>query len=205
MCGMKVIVVACLAALALAGAVEARKVDILGRELMRLGQAAKCADKASPWRLWCIAVDFRSGSAAELPKGKTLLGLTIAIGYDKDVGAALRDRVSLSVLAVGATGKVKETALTPSNADETKPIAEAVFNVSAVLKGKAKTAKVPEDLAAYIKTITPTYDATKSGDEWIWQGKTYSEARKVDAYWIVVEHADPDEGIFVSIFTDAWE
>ena len=202
---MKVIVMASLAALVVSSAVEARKLDVVGRELTRLGKAAKCADKTSPWRPWCIAVDFRKGTAAELPKGKTLLGLTIAIGYDKDDGAALSDRVSLSVLAVGATGKVKETAITPSTAEEEKPIAEAVFNVAAVFKDRAKTAKVPNDLAGYIKTITPAYETTKSGDEWTWKGKTYSEARKVGAYWVVVEHADPDDGLFISIFTDAWE
>ena len=35
--------------------------------LAALQTAAKCTDKASPWRPWCIAADFEKGTAAELP------------------------------------------------------------------------------------------------------------------------------------------
>ncbi|HLL22516.1 MAG TPA: hypothetical protein VK427_10310, partial [Kofleriaceae bacterium] len=96
--------------------------------LETLAAAAKCDDKASPWRPWCIATKFEQGTAAALPS-KNLVGLTVALETGKDVATALRDRVTFVALAVtrdGTLAKLKLTDVTPESEAERTQVAEAV-------------------------------------------------------------------------------
>jgi hypothetical protein len=122
--------------------------DKLATALGQLATAANCSNKASPWRPWCIAATgWATGKPGELPKGKVLLGLTIELEDGKDVAKQLSDAVGMSALVIDADGKVKVTYVTPSNPDEGKTIATAIFNLSSELKGKTASAQVPKDLA----------------------------------------------------------
>src|SRR5580698_2261287 len=69
--------------------------DVATERLGALKTAARCDDPASPWRPWCIAAAYDTGTAAALPVGKVLVGLTIELETGKDVATALSDAVSL--------------------------------------------------------------------------------------------------------------
>lgn len=179
--------------------------DIATERLAALKTAARCDDAKSPQRVWCTVAAFDTGTAAALPTGKVLVGLTIELETGKDVAAALRDKVSLAGWSVASDGKVKLTSITPDNAQEGQMIGEAVGATAAVFKGLAKTAKLPADLTSYVKTLPAKYPATKSGGEWVWTGASAGRARKVGAYWVVIEVPDAQNGVFATILTDAWE
>jgi len=184
---------------------RADEFDKLGDRLGKLATAASCADKTSPWRPWCIAATgWATGKAGELPKGKVLLGITIELEDGKELAVQLRDKVSLAAFAIDKDGKVKVTSVTPSNDDESKSIAAAVFAVSSQMKGKASVAKVSKDLAGYVGGLHGKYDATKGPAEWSWKGASAGRGRQVGSYWVVVETPDRGNGYFVSIMTDAW-
>lgn len=189
---------------AVAGADEA-KVDVTSERLSALRTAAKCQDKASTWRPWCIAADFETGTAAALPKGKVLVGMTIELETGKDAAAALSSSVSFTALAIGKDGKVKLTMVKPENDGEMKAVAEAVFNTSAVFKAKSNSAKMPKALGDYFKTLKGAYAAKKAGKSWAWTGASEARMRKVGAFWVVVEVPKANNGIFATILTDAWE
>jgi len=177
--------------------------DVTSDELSALGTAAKCSDKASVFRPWCIATGFDKGTA-DLPKGKVLVGLTVALEKGKEE-AALTDKVTFVALAVDADGKVKLTDVKPTSADEQKTVGEAVANLALLFKDKAKTAKLPKDLADYVKTLKGSYATTKTDKEVTWTGAAPSRMRKVGAYWVIVETPKDGKGIFATILTDAWE
>ncbi len=73
--------------------------DKVDATLAQLHAAAKCEDKASVWRVWCIAADYNKGQIADLPS-KNLVGLSIAMTFGGDAGKELVNSVSPSVLAV---------------------------------------------------------------------------------------------------------
>ncbi len=195
-----------LCALALVGFPLAARADdkVITDELASLKAAAKCEDAASPWRPWCIATQFATGAAGELPKGKILVGLTVELEKGKEV-QALTDRVSFVALVVGSDGKVKLASVTPSNPEEQKMMAAAVMGVAVVFKGKATSAKIPADLARYLKSLKGEYAPTKAGAEWTWAGASASHLRKVGASWVVIEVPKAGNGVFATILTDAWE
>lgn len=178
-------------------------VDPAEAPLAKLATAAKCSDKASPWRPWCIATDWAKGAAPDLPAGKVLVGLTIELENGKDFAQALSDRVSFSAFAIGRDGKVKLASVTPSDDKEKAMMAEAVMNTAVVFKGKAKTAKLPKDLAGYLKTIAGAYKPTRTGGAWSWTGERASRARKVGDVWVVIE--SHPKGTFATILTESWE
>ncbi len=182
----------------------APKVDVIATQLDGLKTAAKCADATSPWRPWCIATRFATGTVADLPKGKVLVGLSIRLEKGKDLADALSNRVTLAALAIDADGKVKLTDVTPSNDGESTMIGKAVFNASAVFKGKATSIDVPKELAGYIGTLKGAYAATRTATEWTWTGKSAMHLRKVDKFWVAIEVPDAQDGIFATILTDAW-
>jgi hypothetical protein len=179
--------------------------DIITGRLAALREAAKCSDKASPWRPWCIAADFTKGTAGELPKGKVLAGMTIELETGKDAKDALSKSVTFVALAVDADGKVKLTDVKPTSEEETKAVTEAVFNLANLFKGKARTAKLPADLVSYLKGRKGAYATTKSGNEWTWTGASPSKLRKVGTFWVAIEMPAKGNGIFATILTDAWE
>ncbi|HEY1558903.1 MAG TPA: hypothetical protein VGF94_28965 [Kofleriaceae bacterium] len=197
-----------LVALVLSFAVPARADstgDKLTAALGKLATAASCSNKASPWRPWCIAATgWAGGKVGELPKGKVLLGITIELEDGKDTAKQLGDAVGLSAWAIDGDGKLKVTYVTPSNEDEKKPIAEALFDLSSQMKGKTASAAIPKDLAGYVGGLKGAYAATKGKTEWTWQGKSAARARQVGAYWVVVETPDAGNGFFVTVFTPAW-
>src|SRR5450432_4084106 len=71
------------------------KKDLVTAQLDELRAAAKCDDKASVWRPWCIAADWSKGTAGDLPKGKVLVGLTIELEQGKSASDALSNKVTL--------------------------------------------------------------------------------------------------------------
>jgi hypothetical protein len=190
--------------LVLGGTARADKVDPIAAGLTKLGTAAKCTDKASPWRPWCIATDFAKGTAAALPK-KALVGMTVELEDGKDFADALSQKVTFVALAIDKDGKVKLTDVKPESPEETKSVGEAVFNAAAVFKGKATTAKLPAELSGYVKTLKGAYATKKEGGSWMWKGKSTSQLRKVGNFWVIIERPDAGNGIWATILTDAWE
>lgn len=175
-------------------------------QLEELATAAKCTDKASPWRPWCIATEFAKGSGAALPK-KNLVGITVELEKGKDVASAIRDRVTL--VALGITKKGKETKLKltdvkPENDDENLAVVSAIAAVSTVLKGKAATAKLPKALAEYLSGRPGEYVVTQGKGGWTWEGANPSELRKVGKFWVLIETAKTGNGIWATVLTDAW-
>jgi hypothetical protein len=194
---------------ALASPVAAEKLepappDPIADELAALKVAAKCSDKASVWRPWCIAADFETGTAAALPRGKVLVGMTIRLLKGKEVDA-LTNGVTFTALAVAADGKVKLAQVVPSNKDEEKMTAEALFNAAAVFKGKAKKAKLHKDLVSFLKSMKGEYATTKAGKEWTWPGPAGSKLRKVGAFWVAIEVPEQKDGVMATILTADWE
>jgi len=199
-----VLVVAAIAPAAMAKKV-APKVDVVAASLGELRTAANCQDKASPWRPWCIAAEFPSGTAGELPKGKILVGMTVELQQGKDAKQALSDKVSFVALAIDQDGKAKLTDVKPTSKDEEQAVMESIFNTTAVFKGKATTATIPKDMAGYLKTLKGQYATTKGPTEWTWTGQTQSRMRKVGAFWVVIEIPKAGNGVFATILTDAWK
>ena len=195
-----------LAAVLSASPVQAKKMmDPLFVALGNLATAAQCDNKASPWRPWCIAATgWTDGTAADLPAGKVLVGMTIEVENGKDLKQALSDAVSLTAFAIGKDGTVKVTTVKPTSDAESKSVGEAVFNLAAVFKDKAKVAKLPKDLASYVAGLKGAYPATKGATEWSWKGASAGRARKVGPWWVVIESPDAQNGFFVTILTDAW-
>lgn len=189
---------------ALAGTARAES-DPVASKLAALGKAAKCEDKASPWRPWCLAVNGWAGGKAEaLPTGKVLVGLTVELEDGKDVATALSEAVSLSALAIDKDGKVKMTMVTPSNDGEKQAIAEAVFNLANLFKGRDTAAKLPKELADYISGLKGAYATTKGKQEWTWKGASAGRARKAGSTWLVVESPEKANGVWVTILTEQW-
>ncbi len=189
-----------------ASPVQAKKMmDPLVGALANLATAAECDNKASLWRPWCIAATgWRDGTAADLPVGNVLVGITLEIQDGKDLKQALSDSVSLTAFAIGKDGTVKVTTVKPTSDAESKSVGEAVFNLAAVFKDKAKVAKLPKDLASYVAGLKGAYAATKGTTEWTWKGASSGRARKVGPWWVVIESPDAQNGYFVTILTDAW-
>lgn len=184
---------------------NAEKPDPIAQSLGTLAAGAKCSDKASPLRPWCIATEaLTKGTASSLPK-KALVGMTVELEDGKDVAEALSTKVTFVVLAVEADGKVKLTDVKPDGADEEKAVAEAVFNTAGVFKGKTKTAKLPAALSSYVKTLKGAYATKKVGNAWTWKGKSESQLRKVGAFWVILERPEAQNGLWATILTDAWE
>jgi hypothetical protein len=184
---------------------SAADTDLVTKQLAALGDAASCKDAASPFRPWCIAADFANGKLADLPKGKTLVGITVELEVGKDAKAALTDKVIPAALVIDDKGMVKITDITPSNDGEKTMLGEAVFNLSTVFKHKARTAKLPKDLASYVKTMKAKYKPSKSPTEWTWTGESAARLRRVGDFWVSVETPTEKNGIWVSVFTDKWE
>ncbi len=198
-----IVVLACVAVGSVA--LADKPADPVAMALGELQTAAKCEDKASVWRPWCIAAAYETGTAAALPKGKVLVGMTIELEQRKSVTDALSNKVSFVALAIGKDGKVKLTDVKPTSAAEQQSVGEAVAAATMVFKGKAKTAKLPADLAAYFKTLKGAYPAKKTGKAWTWAGASASQLRKVGQFWVVIEVPKAKNGVFATILTDAWE
>jgi hypothetical protein len=195
--------------LVLSSVARADQGDLVATQLTALRTAATCStkdsDKPSPFRPWCIATDFAKGTSAPLPRGKILVGLTIELQTDKDAADELIHGVTFAALAVDKDGKLKLTDVKSTSEEDLKALGEAVFNVAAVFKGKAATAKLPKELADYAKTLKGAYTATKAGAEWTWQGASTARMRKVGAFWVIVETPKAANGIFATILTDKWQ
>ncbi len=189
-----------------ASPVHAKKMtDPLTGALANLATAAQCDNKASLWRPWCIAATgWSNGTAADLPVGKVLVGMTLEIQDGKDLKQALSDAVSLTAFAIGNDHAVKVTTVKPTSDAESRSVGEAVFDLAAVFKDKADVAKLPKDLASYVAGLKGAYPATKATNEWTWKGASAGRARKVGRWWVVIESPNAHNGFFVTILTDAW-
>ncbi len=172
--------------------------------LARLSIGAKCIDKASPWRPWCIAVNWNKGAAGALPT-KSLVGITVELEDGKDVAEALSQKVTFVALAVDKDGKVRLTDVKPGNDAEVTTVGEAVFAAASVFKDKTKTAKLPAELSAYVKTLKGAYATKKANNAWSWTGKSTSQLRKVGKFYVVIERAEAQNGIWATVLTDSWE
>jgi hypothetical protein len=196
----------CLVIVLSAGAARADKFDPIAVALGRLHIAAKCDSIATPYQPWCIAVAYDSGKVGELP-AKPLVGLTIAFDLDKDDADTLRDRVSFAALAVSRDGnktKVKLVDVTPTDAAEQRAVGEAIAGVTAVFKGKATSAVLPNNLATFVRGVAGAYPAARGKNEWSWTGKHASTARQVGDFWVVIELDEGGRGIWATVLTDRW-
>jgi hypothetical protein len=179
--------------------------DPIAASLTRLRDAAKCTMKASPWRSWCPATDFAKGTAPALP-GKTLVGMTVELEDGKDIAQeALVNRVTFVVLAIDKDGKVKLTDVKPENDKEKVVVGEAIMAVNQVFKAREKTAKLPKEIAAHVKSLKGAYATKKENGSWTWTGTSVSQLRKVGDVWIAIERPAAGNGIWATVLTDAWE
>lgn len=178
---------------------------VIDHELAELGQAAHCKDPRSPWRVWCSAAAWATGSAGALPRGKALVGVTVRLERGKSASTALRGTVTFAALAIGTGGNVRLTDVTPSNPDEARAIAEAIASVALVFKGKAKQAALPAALAGYIQGLSGKYKVTRDRTMWSWAGADASWLREVGNVWVVIEVPPAGNGIFATVLTDAWK
>lgn len=183
-----------------------------------LSTAARCTEKASPFRPWCIAADgWATGTAAKLPVGKVLVGITIRrttaatgsawdLAADPTIGLA-----SLTVRRDGPALELRITDINPTQDDEKPQIAEALGNLSTVLKGRGNTVLVPPPLAKYLKSLGKKsgHFATKGARGWTWSaGKDMplGELRKVGKFWVAIETPTTGaDGRFISVFTEKWK
>lgn len=184
---------------------QVRADPLVTRQLGELRTAAKCQDKASPWRPWCIATAWATGAAGTLPAGKVLVGMTVALEQNTPAKDALSHQVTFVALAIGKDGKAKLTDVNPNSVDEVKAVDEAIVATSAVFKGRAATAKLPKDLADYVRTLEGSYATTKQDNAWTWTGASASQLRKVGKFWVVIEVPPARNGVWATILTDAWE
>ena len=181
--------------------------DRVARLLGKLHAGANCDDKASPLRPWCIAADgWAKGKSAALPKASVLVGITVTLTEGDVVETELREKVTLSALAFktdGAHTYVKLASITPSNDDENLQVMKAVGGVSMVLKGKAKKAALPKDLADYVASLpaAASHELTKTSTGWSWTGdQVAAELRQVGDAWVVIEPSG--NGMYVTVLTD---
>ena len=209
--------VAVVAVTAAPATAKRRPPDPTANLLDELSTAARCTEKASPFRPWCIAADgWATGTAAKLPVGKVLVGITIRrtlaatapwdLSTDATIGFA-----ALVVRRDGPALELRVTDINPTKDDEKPQIASALANVSTVLKGKGSTVKVPPPLAAYLKSLSKKsgHFATKGAAGWTWNaGKDMplGELRKVGKYWVAIETPTTGaDGRFISVFTEKWK
>lgn len=159
-----------IAAVAVAVSVAPAHADDTGDVVTRLGEAASCKDKDSPWRTWCPATSWAKGKTGALKPG-IYAGVTVALPAGADVKQALSDRVTLVVLAVRREGKKLLVALRdikPENDQESAMVAKAIMGVSAVLEGKAKEVTLEPDLRGFAdslpgRTTTTAPSSVRSG------------------------------------------
>jgi hypothetical protein len=172
--------------------------------LGELRTGAGCADQGSPLRLWCTAVGFATGTAAALPSG-ALVGFRVPLERGKPVRDTLMKRMAFAALVVSADRKVTLTDVTPSDEGQAEGVFEATVNVATVLKGRAKVAKVPADLARYLKSFECAHAATRGAQDWTWEGPAPARLRKVGDAWVVIEVPKSGDGIVVTVLTERWE
>jgi hypothetical protein len=181
--------------------------------LAELGAVAGCPSRDSPHRTWCIAVDgWASGTAPDLPAGDHVwLGLTAAIASGQPVTHALSDHVSLGALAVrneGGSAAALITSIKPENDEESRMMAEAIFNLALLFKGRAQTVPVPNDLLQYAGTLPAkaSHPVTIGARGWRFAGEASAEVRRVGDFWVAIETPrEGPPGVFVSIYTDRLE
>ena len=119
-------------ALTLALGAATARADDTDAVLTRLGEAASCKDKSSPWRAWCPATGWAKGKAGALKPG-VMAGITVALPADADVKQALTDNVTFVVLAVKKDGKKLHITLRdikPENQSESEMVAKALMGVA---------------------------------------------------------------------------
>lgn len=187
------------------GAVRAdATADVLGR----LADAASCSDKASPLRVWCPAASWAKGKPAALKPG-LMVGVTVAIAADSDVRQALSDKVTFVLLVVDKDGPQLSATLrdvNPESDDEARSVAEAIAGVATVLKGKARTVKLPKDLRAFADSLRgrSTRAVLRGKTGWTWTTEhNQAELRRVGTVWVVIETPrDGGAGRFVTVLTD---
>ncbi|MBK9035361.1 MAG: hypothetical protein IPL61_29590 [Myxococcales bacterium] len=202
-----------LAALALAlattpAAAKRMKPDPTRLALAELQGAAGCDDKASPRRAWCVAADgWVHGTAAKLPMGKVLIGITVQrpaaatgpwdLATEPTIGL-----VALTVWHDGPANELRLTTLTPQH------LPEVVAEVAAVLTGKKRSVKVPAELRTTLKSLAKKngYRASKGASGWMWMGDNGSELRKVGKHWVVIEGpANGSDDRTITILTEQWK
>ena len=183
--------------------------DLTSSLLRELDTAARCRDRRSPHRVWCIpARGYAGGSAAPIAEGdQVLIGLTLELEVGQPVARALTERVSLASLALRSaggrvTGKIQ--AIRPSNPGEERELGAAVASVAATLKGMAPRAAVSPGLMGYLATLPAraTYPLTQGAQGWTLAGASDAELRRVGEHLVAIETPRSGRGIFVSVFTD---
>lgn len=178
--------------------------DILGALSKELG----CKGKSTAGlRVWCLGPRaFESGKRPAARASRALIGVTVELRRGQNIRQALLGKVHLSTLAlrkVGGRFFGKITGITPSNAAEKKSLAKAVFNVAAVLKGRAPRATLDKGLYGYVQSLPKraTYPVVVQRGEWQIAGASSARIRQLGAIWVSVEVPKARNGIFLSLFT----
>ncbi len=175
-------------------------------ELASLYRAARCHSAKSPFRPWCIVTNgWKRGQASPLlPKGKQKVFVGFAVPIK--TGAAVNfNRLKLAALVVRKDGSkyfATIITVTPDNDKERKVMAQAVFDLALVFKGRSKAAKIDSKLLGFLRgrASKASYVLTKTAKSWSLAGKINAQIRKVGPYWVALERAP--KGVFVNLFTD---
>ncbi len=184
--------------------------ELIAKMLGELGQTASCPSASAPHRVWCIAADgWATGTPADFPAGsRAFVGLSAGLIEDESIEDGLTGNVFLAVLGVkNEGGKVTGliTDINPKGLDEQKLVAEAIAELTEVLKGKREVAQLPKPLHEWIQTIPPAanHALIREASGWRLEGRARAEVRKVGDYWVALElPTEGPPGLFVSIFTD---
>jgi len=179
-----------------------------------LHTAARCADRRSPRRHWCIAADgWATGTPADLPVGKVLIGVTLTreVATATPIDFAGEDAyrfATLSLRRVGDTVEAKLAGIDPGDDDDKRMLKDATTKLAAVLQGRSKVARLPRALAEFTKSGAdrPGHVITKGARGWTWTAGSATELRKVGKYWVVIETSISGRDTrFITVLTDKWK
>jgi hypothetical protein len=164
--------------------------------------AFKCnAGSSDLNRHWCPVGQIGNEPFSAPASVTTLLGVTMEVRDGAAVGQDMLKTTSLSAMHLGAKN-VRVTSLKPSNADEQKELAEAVFNVGKALKGQAGEIAISKSLAGYLdqERRHAGYPLTVTKNFAGYVAKLPSRIYRSGHTYVVLEKAAG--GAFVSVFTD---
>lgn len=178
-------------------------------ELASLHRASRCPSKTSPWRHWCIVtMGWQQGTpAAIVPKGKVKVFLGFALPIKTGV-AVNHNRLKLAAFVARKEGDKHFGSIInirPDNDKERKMMAQAVFDLALVFKGRSKSARIPAPLLGFLRgqAAKAPNALTRGAKDWTLAGKLKARIRQVGSYWVALER-DP-KGLYVNLFTDRFE
>ncbi len=171
--------------------------DATGDAVAKLLQGADCSNRKSAHKDWCMVADWAKGKAAAVKLG-LMVGLSVAIESDTDVGTALTDDVTVVALRIDKDGPQLSASLRDvegATGVTTRHVDALEADIRARLVSKIHKIKLGKEVKAFTDTLAGkgTRALMKGKDAWTWTtGHSTAELRFVGKYWVIVE--TPDDG-----------